>query len=145
MNKTTIFNNKKSPEIKDYKNDNYYGVILFDTKTIENFQSLSGMKGSYTKEYQFHFHAAVGRIETDGQILDIAIPLLLYNYEQEVGGASVAFHLNDVMDAGNEYEDEAIKSFKELQNNKLFEELVNMGFTNWTITKFNNVHCHPGN
>lgn len=136
--------NKNRPDkIVDGKNVNNFGVLFHSTKVIEDFQKRSGMEGAYTKEYQHHYIAAIARLETDGQILDVAIPLALFNYHQEVGGASVEFNLGEVGEANNETMPLAIEKFKEFQETEMFKELMDSGFTQWKLEGMHSIHAHP--
>ena len=143
----TLYNGNRTAEkeyIKDTVNLNNFGVLLHDTKTIEEFQKRSGMEGAYSTEYQHHYINAVGRVEADGQILDVAIPLVLYNYHQEVAGASVEFNLKEVGEANNDAMKLAIEKFKELEETEMFAALVeNMGVTQWVLEGMNSIHAHP--
>jgi len=134
------FNN----EIIDTVNLNNYGIIFHSTKTIEDFQKLSNMSGEYTKEYQVHYINVIGRINSGHQQLDIAIPLVMYNYEQYVAGASVEFHLDNVTKANDKAIELAKKKFDEFSITPMFKTLSeSMGITNWMIQGFNSIHAHP--
>jgi len=129
--------------IIDVVNKNNFGVLFQDTKTIERFQNLSGMEGAYKVEYQHHYINLVGRIEADGQILDIAIPMALYNYHQEVSGASVEFNLGEVGKANDIAMKTAIEKFNEFETTEMYKELVDFGITDWQLVGLNSVHAHP--
>jgi len=130
-------------KIVDGRDLNNFGVQFTDTKALEKFQTLSGMAGKYSHEYQFHFINAVGRIVADGQRLDIAIPLVMFNYWQEVGGASVEFNLGEVGKANNEAMPLAIEKFQEFEKTDMFKALCEMGITTWEIHGMNSNHMHP--
>jgi len=136
--------NRNTNKIVDTVDLNNFGVLLHDMKTIETFQEKSGMQGKYRVEYQHHYVAAIGRIEAGGQILDIAIPLVMYNYPQEVSGAAIEFNLPEVAEMNEKAIPLAVKKFEELQDCNMFEALVNMGFNNWEISGFHSNHQHPG-
>jgi len=134
--------------IIDVENKDLFSIIFHSTKALEEFQAKSDMDGNYTLEYQHHFWTAVGRMSTineDGyeQQLDIAIPLVLFNYEQEVGGTSVAFHLTDVEEAAETCKELAHEKMKELAVTKLFGYLSSIGITDWEIHALNSIHVHP--
>jgi len=130
-------------KITDGKDLNNFGVQFTDTQVLERFQDLSGMKGRYTVEYQFHYINAVGRINADGQRLDVAIPLVMFNYHQEVGGASVEFNMGEVGKANNDAMPLAIEKFQEFEKTDMFKALCDMGITTWELHGLNSNHMHP--
>lgn len=140
-----ITNNfKKQPRIIDKVNLNNFGVLFHTMKSMELFQEQSGMAGNYSKEYQHHYWAAVGRLEIQGQRLDIAIPLCMVHYHQEVGGASVEFNLGEVGVASNAAQKLAVAKFEELINTDFYKAIIeNAGITDWTLTPMNTFHAHP--
>ena len=137
----TVTNNLE--RIVDGKNYNNFGVLFHSTKEIEKFQEFSGMKGAYKVEYQHHYINLVGRIEADGQILDIAIPMVMFNYHQEVSGASVEFNLGEVGTANNEAMGLAKERFKEFSETEMYKALCEIGIDDWTFHGMNSVHAHP--
>ncbi len=130
-------------KIVDKTNLNYFGVLFHDTKTIEDFQEKSGMEGSYSVEYQHHYINAVGRLRVEDQQFDIAIPLVLFNYHQEVGGASIEFNLEEVGKTNEKAIKTAIDKFKEFEKTDMYNSLIQMGFKEWELHGMNSVHCHP--
>ncbi len=130
--------------ITDKINLNNFGVLLHQTKAIELFQARSGMTGAYSVEYQMHYIALVGRLKADNQILDIAIPLVLFNYHQECSGAHIEFNLGEVSEANNKALVKAQEKFSEFETTDLYKELCNMGITDWTIVGMHSNHMHPG-
>lgn len=135
--------NHNTLQIIDNIDLNNFGILLHDMKSIEDFQKKSGMSGAYTVEYQHHYIAAIGRIEAEGQILDIAIPMAMYNYHQRVSGAAIEFHLNDVTTANEKAMPIAIKKFNEFNKTPFFKQLNEMGVTGWEISGFHSNHQHP--
>lgn len=131
-------------KIIDKKNLKNYGVLFWDYKFSEALQEKSGMSGEYTVEYQMHYIAAVGRIQADGQILDVAIPLACVHYEQEVSGAAIEFDLRDVTKATDEVMNKAVEKFEELEKTDFMQKLYENGFNDWTIVPLNSIHTHPG-
>jgi len=135
-------NNKE--RIIDKVNLNHFGVLFHDTRVIEEFQSKSGMDGPYSKEYQHHYINLVGRLDADdGQRLDIAIPMAMYNYHQEVGGASVEFSLVDVSEANEQAMEIAKVKAEKFMETPLFKHMVELGITDWTLYGMNSIHAHP--
>ncbi len=133
------------PKIINKKNMNAYGVLLHTRKAIEQFQTNSDMKGHYTKEYQHHYWTMNGRLAADGQVLDISIPLVLFNYEQTVTGGDIKFDLVDVEKASNALEKVASAKYQELAQTDFFKYLSEeVGITDWTFVPLNTAHVHPG-
>jgi len=138
-------NQQYQPKIINQKNLNAYGVLLHTRKSIEEFQINSGMKGAYTKEYQHHYWAANARLAVDGQVLDISIPLILFNYDQTVTGGDIKFDLIEVEKVSNSLQEAAIAKFKELQETKIYKYITEeIGIEDWQIVPLNTQHCHPG-
>ena len=133
--------NKNS--IIEVENLDNFGIYFGSTKSLEEFQKNSGMSGAYSVEYQYHSWDAIGRLKKDDQILDICIPLVFFNYEQDVSGGSVEFHLQDVEDAAELCKVAAEAKFKELRETMFFKELESMGIVDWKITSLSNLHVHP--
>lgn len=131
-------------KIIDTRNMNNYGILFWDYRFSEALQNGSGMDGNYSVEYQMHYIAARGRIKTNTQILDVAIPLACVHYEQDVSGAAIEFDLRDVTEATEKIMEEAIKKFKELSETDFMKKLKENGFVSWEITPMNSIHTHPG-
>jgi len=130
-------------KITDGVDTNNFGVLFHSTKAIELFQDRSGMKGAYTTEYQHHYLSLIARLEADGQIMDLCIPLAMYNYHQEVGGASVEFNLGEVGEANNEAQEMAMTKYNEFIETDMYKSLVAMGFENFVIEGMHSIHAHP--
>ena len=129
--------------IVDGVDTNNFGVLFHSTKSIEEFQKRSGMSGAYTTEYQHHYLSLIARLEADGQIMDLSIPLCMYNYHQEVGGASVEFNLGEVGTANNDAQEMAMTKYNEFVLTPMYQSLVAMGFDNFVIEGMHSVHAHP--
>jgi hypothetical protein len=132
--------------ISDVKSQKHFGILLSTQKSVEEFQEKSGMKKAFTTEYQYHYWALVARIKIEGEVLDIAIPTVLFNYKQEVNGAAVDFHLNDVEEAS-----ERNKNTAEIIGNIIvqssFGEFLRTTFSTaleWMNVPMNTCHVHPG-
>ena len=129
--------------ITDGVDTNNFGVLFHSTAVIEEFQKRSGMEGAYTTEYQHHYLSLIARLEADGQIMDLCIPLCMYNYHQEVGGASVEFNLGEVGTANNDAQEMAMTKYNEFVLTPMYQVLVSMGFENFVIEGMHSVHAHP--
>ena len=122
---------------------NNFGVLFHSIKSIEEFQKRSGMEGAYKTEYQHHFISLVARLKADGQVLDVAIPMAMYNYHQEVGGASVEFNIAEVTESSVAAMPKAIEKFNEFETTDMYKSLVDMGFSDWCLYNNNSIHAHP--
>jgi len=127
---------------QDYNN---FFVNFQQTKAIEEIQTRSGMDGPYSVEYQAHFSSMVGKLETEGQTMNLIIPMAFINYHQEVGGASVEFNLTEVSEATNDANDTIMKKAEEFQQTDMYKALVDMGITSWEIVHLMTSHVHPQN
>lgn len=132
--------------ISDVKSKKHFGILLSTQQSVEEFQAKSGMKKAFTTEYQYHYWALVARIKIDGEVLDIGIPTVLFNYKQEVSGAAVDFHLNDVEEAS-----ERNKNAAEIIGNIIvkssFGDFLRTTFSTaleWMNVPMNTCHVHPG-
>ena len=144
---TLTTNNKVQTQaierIVDSVDTDNFGVLFHDTKVIEAFQKLSGMGGAYQVEYQHHYINLVGRIDADGQRLDFAIPMAMYNYHQEVSGAAVEFSLAEVSTANDAAMVRAIEKFSEFESTEMYKQLCGYGVTDWQLVGLNSIHAHP--
>ncbi len=144
MGKTIIINNK-DPKITDVKDNNVFGVHLTTQKSLDDFQEKSGMKGTYTTEYQHHYWSAVGRMQLGEQLLDICVPIVLFNYPQRTTSGSVSFNLADVQDTSAKLVEVAAAKFKEFMEkcgNELTEKFG--GHLKWFPQDSMTLHVHPG-
>lgn len=129
--------------IVDTINKNNFGILFHDMKSIEDFQRRSGMEGAYSTEYQHHYTTLVGRLEADGQVMDLAIPMTMYNYHQEVSTTHVEFNLTEAHEAGVACLKLAEAKSEEFQKTEMFKKLWDMGITDWTLHLQNSIHAHP--
>jgi len=129
--------------ITDGVDTNNFGVMFHSTKSIESFQQRSGMSGAYTTEYQHHYIALIARLNAGAQTLDLCIPLCMFNYHQEVAGASVEFNLAEVSTANADAQELAMKKFKEFEQTEMYKTILSMGFTEFIIEGMHSIHAHP--
>ena len=129
--------------IIDKVNLNNFGVLFQCTKAIEEFQRLSGMSGAYSVEYQQHYINLIGRVETEGQRLDFAIPMAVFNYHMEVSGAAIKFNLKEVSDANDIAMKTAITKFNEFETTDMYKKLCDYGVVDWQLVGLNSIHAHP--
>jgi len=131
--------------VSDIKDKNLYGIHLHTQVAIERFQINSGMTNNHSVEYQHHYWAVVGRLTVPNQVLDIAIPLVLFNYPQTVSSASVDFELIDVGERSEAVKPLAEAKVQELIDKGILAELQEAtGVSDWKLVPMNTVHKHPG-
>lgn len=133
-------------KITDTKSSKHFGILLSTQQAIEEFQQKSGMLKAFTTEYQFHYWALVARISIDNEILDIAIPTVLFNYDQTVDGSAVDFHLTDVEEASTRNQPIADTIADVLVNSsfgKFLQEMFKESLE-WMSVPMNTCHVHPG-
>lgn len=131
-------------KIEDKKANNYFCLHLHDQKTLDDFTEKSGMRNKGA-EYQHHYWAAVGRLILDGEIMDIVVPLALFNYKQGISSAHITFHLEDVEEASEKASKIAEKAFDEFSKGKTYKavEKAFSGLVEWSIVSMNSIHRHP--
>ena len=133
-------------KIVDQKSDKHFALLLSTQQSIEEFQIKSGMLKPFTTEYQYHYWALVARIQVAEEVFDIAIPTVLFNYSQEVNGAAVDFHLNDVEKASNDNAAIANTIANIIVDSDFGKYLVAtfQGQLEWMNVPMNTCHVHPG-
>ena len=123
-----------------------FGLLLTTQKSLDDFTQKSGKLATCgSNEYQHHYSSIIYNITEGNQSLDIAIPLVLYNYKQEVSAASIGFELTDVaeMVAATAPVSEAIAGdFQSLPIHNKIMELFPDATIN--ITHYQQIHKHPG-
>jgi hypothetical protein len=95
-----------------------------------------------------HYWAITARLKTtDGMIMDIAVPVVMYNYPQEVSSGSVSFELTDVENKSEELQDLAVIKANEFMESPLGKHIDTIfdGIVTWTLVPMNTLHVHPGN
>lgn len=82
--------------IKDRVDQRNYGIIAIPQRCLQNIFKQSGPLAT-TAEFQVDYWNLVFRHTfADNSILDIAVPLVFFNYPQEVSGAHIDFEMKDV-------------------------------------------------
>lgn len=80
----------------------HYGIMLWKDEWLNAITKLSGSLAK-DNEYQVHFWGAVWRKRfNDDSILDVCIPLVIYNYPQIVTPISIDFEMKDINEASDE-------------------------------------------
>jgi hypothetical protein len=83
-------------KIKDYEAPNNVGILYWHQDTLDKIAELSGPL-AVSNEFQIHYWALVIRFKfPDDSIIDVALPTVIYNYDQEVSPAHIDFELKDV-------------------------------------------------
>ena len=130
--------------VVEKKTNNDFGILLFQQKTIQDIYEMSGDLAEQN-EFQFHYTALIGTYKIDNQTLNIAIPLVCYNYPQEVSGAYIGFNLKDVEELSNQLmpvaQLKAAEFLSSKDKTKLEEEYH---IEEWNITPMMSIHRHPG-
>ena len=136
---------KKSPlRINDIVERDFYGVLFFDRRWMEEAQRICDMEGAYTTEWQWHYWAYVGRSIIDNEIVDIAFPVAFYNYPQDVSSGSVEFDLCEVTEAAEAVEEQAKQKAEEISQTELFAILESLfNIKEWKLVKHHSLHFHP--
>ena len=129
------------PKIVQMDNPHNVGISLWKKSWLDEITNLSGNPDG---EYQVHMWSLVLRtIYKDGSIKDIAIPLVIYNYKQEVSVVSVTIDGEDIQTTS-----EAVKDLAIMKANELMAKLENTGYildgvTDVLVTPYISLHRHP--
>ncbi|MDR2437230.1 MAG: hypothetical protein LBD17_04085 [Endomicrobium sp.] len=117
-----------------------FSLVFFNKQDLIDFVMKSG---DLDTEYQCNYYALVQKYIVGDRNLYITIPILYYNYKQEVTGSSISFALEDMY--GKEYE----VNIKNLKKSKFYKYIRNFTsiiggqLENENITKINTIHRHP--
>lgn len=143
-------------KITDRKALRNLGIVCFQSSDIQAITKNSGPLTT-SNEYQVHYWFLNGRFKFDEKtFIDIAIPTVYFNYEQQVSVAAVDFELEDV--------DVMSEALQPVHNSKVAEIMANeklMALVETLTLKFNiditpcafewiglnlgTIHKHPGN
>lgn len=136
---------KKEYEVSDKKVSTLFGISYFNQTDIDEFFKKSGALAE-TNEFQCHYTALTGIAKVENQVLLINIPLVYFNYPQEVGSASVKFELKDVSEKSNSLMEYAGMLAGDCMKKPFIKEITNL-FPNieWVVSGMNTIHRHPGN
>jgi len=131
--------NKLEKEIKDFDTNSLITISLWDDTTLQEIAAKSGELAE-KNEFQVHYWA-LNLIKTfsDDSKICISIPLVFYNYKQEVSAASIDFELKDVEEMSDKTQELAISL-----GNNLYNKIKHQ-FKDYKpyITPLNSVHRHP--
>ena len=133
-------------QIVDVRNTNNYGVVGFPIKALQEIYKKSG-KFADEAEFQVDYWALNFRATMpDGSHLDIAVPLIFFNYKQEVSGARIDFEMADVKAISDKLTPVAQKFANDVlatQFKAHIEKLFNIKFEPMLVP-LNTIHKHPG-
>lgn len=130
-------------KIQDFVTGDYLGVLCLDAKTLQDIYENSG-KLAEENEFQVHYwFLNLRKINEDGTIIDIQIPTVVYNYEQEVSFTSIDFQLEDISKISDSLEEVANQKAKQiLLNPKLKEYIKNHNLIVSNVA-LGTLHRHP--
>ena len=125
--------------INDYDIPNMATIVLWDNETLQEIYQKSGELAQHC-EYQVHYWALnLKKVFSDGSLLYIQIPTVLFNYPQEVAGASVDFDLKDVEEVSNQLE-----PIQQLEIEKLYDTFkAKFPDFEFESVSLNTLHRHP--
>ena len=130
---------KKEEKIVEKKDNNLYGICFHKTEALEKIYKMSG-KLAKNNEFQVHYISLIGKYEVGKERVYISIPLIYYNYKQEVSGASIKFNLVDVGEINKECMPLAISMANEIVDK--LNEVIPFNVT-WKIEGLQSIHRHP--
>ena len=135
---------KKGYEVSDKKVSTLFGISYFNQTDIDEFFKKSGDLAEFN-EFQCHYTALTGIAKVENQVLLINIPLVYFNYPQEVGSASVKFELKDVSEKSDSLMEYAGMLAGDCMKQQFIKEISNL-FPNieWVVSAMNTIHRHPG-
>lgn len=125
--------------IKDTTVKNFATIVLWDNETLQEIYQKSGELADKC-EYQVHYWSLnLEKVFSDGSLLVIQIPTMLFNYKQEVAGASIDFELKDVEEVSN-----ALQPLQDFEIQTLYP-MVQKYFPDFTpkSVSLNTLHRHP--
>ena len=145
VGKSTVVTTYVRPvtKVKDKKDDNIFGLLLFDQHSLNEISRLSDMVKA-SEEYQVHYHSLVYQITIEKQMLNISIPLCYFNYKQQVGPGSVKFTLVEVNEVSDASKPIAEAKATEFMGTKLHSLIMNMfPDADVVIAPLQQIHRHP--
>lgn len=147
QNNSLLHNNKKARSvgaINDSVTNNLFGILLMKQEMFDEIYEQSGPLAKHN-EFQFHYTAITGSFIDGKERVVVSIPLVCYNYKQEVSGGHVKFHLEEVEDLSDEVADIAQDKAKEFLASPAKERLEEtLGINDWSISTLQSIHRHPG-
>lgn len=130
-------------KIQDFVTEDYLGVLCLDAKTLQDIYENSG-KLAEENEFQVHYwFLNLRKINEDGTIIDIQIPTVVYNYEQEVSFTSIDFQLEDVTKISDSLEEVANQKAKQILLNPKLKEYIKKHNLIVSNVALGTLHRHP--
>ena len=126
-------------QINDYYTDKLITISLWRDETLQEIARKSG-ELAINNEFQIHYWSLnLIKEYKDNSKFCISIPLVIYNYKQEVSPASIDFELEDVEKMSDTTKELAVK----LGNN--LYKVIKDKFPDFKpyITPLNSLHRHP--
>lgn len=130
--------------IDNEKLDNVLTIVLYDHKDLDKIRKDSG-KLAKSNEYQCHYFALVRTEKTDNATVHIVVPLVYYNYKQQVSFATIDFNMNDVTEIAKKLEKVARLQAKRatLILKEVPYTMLDNAEISYKLTYYNNIHRHP--
>lgn len=130
--------------IDNEKLDNVLTIVLYDHKDLDKVRKDSG-KLAKSSEYQCHYFALVRTEKTDNATVHIVVPLVYYNYKQQVSFATIDFNMNDVTEIAKKLEKVARLQAKRatLILKEVPYTMLDNAEVSYKLTYYNNIHRHP--
>ncbi|RUT50966.1 hypothetical protein [Campylobacter fetus] len=127
--------------IIEQSNKRNVGVQLWKDEWLQEITTQSG-ELAVKNEYQVHYWALILRkVFDDSSILDISIPICIYNYHQVVSAATIDFEGADLSDISDKTKDLASFKASELTS-KIPDKYLDLGFKPLMVSKMT-LHRHP--
>jgi len=134
------------PKIKDFITDTSQGVILIDSRAMQEIFVKSGPLAK-DNEFQVHYWFLNLRFRApDNSILDIAIPTAYFNYKQEVSKAAIGFNMKQIGEISDQIKplhNVKVNQLLELGIAEQFEALLGVKFETQSA-QYGSIHRHPG-
>lgn len=144
--KTTLTSTTTVNQIQDKKCLSNQGIIFKDHDALQTIYKESGHLAD-SCEFQVHYWALVFRHKAeDSSILDIAIPLVYFNYKQTVSGGRIDFDMAEVSEISTKLAPIAQQEAQKVLSSSFqadIQSLFNIDFTP-TLVPLNTIHKHPG-
>ena len=141
-------------KITDFKVLESLGIVLFQASDIRAITANSGPLAK-ANEYQVHYWFLNGRFTFENNVyVDIAIPTVYFNYEQQVASAAVDFELQAVDDMSEALRPVHNTKVNEIMENKpitdaikdltfiLIQKMGQCSFE-WIGVNLGTIHRHP--
>ncbi|OCR88083.1 hypothetical protein CFT13S00388_02645 [Campylobacter fetus subsp. testudinum] len=127
--------------IIEQSNPHNIGIQLWRDEWLQEITAQSG-ELAIRNEYQVHYWALVLRkVFDDNSIIDISIPICIYNYPQEVSTAAIDFEGANLSDMSDKTKELASLKANELTN-KIPQKYLDLGFKPLMVSKMT-LHRHP--